>query len=132
DLGTRHPFCRREVLTQGGQVLTLGLEQEDEEEMIEVLTHRHVFPDVLLPFLLRIEYDPATEMAKRRRIADLVVIDPAISLGKPIVEGIGITTAVLAASYEANAQDADLVADWFRVHPKHVIAAVDFERTLAA
>ena len=55
-----------------------------------------------------------------------------VGLSKPIIEGIGITTAVLAASYEANDQDAELVADWFRVHPKHVIAAVDFERSLAA
>jgi uncharacterized protein (DUF433 family) len=71
-------------------------------------------------------------MAKRWCIANLVVIDPIIGLGKPIIEGVGITTAVLAASYLANDQDADLVADWFKVHVKHVIAAVDFERNLAA
>ena len=35
-------------------------------------------------------------MAKRWSIADQVVIDPEIGLGKPIVEGIGIATAVLA------------------------------------
>jgi uncharacterized protein (DUF433 family) len=132
DLRTKHPFCRREILTGDGQVFTLGLDEPGKEEMIEVLTRQHVFPDILLPFLHRIDYDEATEMAKRWCIADLVVIDPGICLGKPIVEGIGIATAVLAASYEANGQDAELVADWFRVHPKHVLAAVDFERSLAA
>jgi uncharacterized protein (DUF433 family) len=71
-------------------------------------------------------------MAKRWCIADLVVIDPAICLGKPIIEEVGITTAILAASYEANDHNVELVADWFRVHPKHVIAAVEFERSLAA
>ena len=132
DLQTRHPFCRREILTRGGQAFTLGLDERGEEEMIEVLTRQRVLPEILLPFLRRIDYDPATEMARRWCIADLVVIDPTICLGKPIIEGIGITTAVLAASYEANDQNAELVADWFRVHPKHVIAAVDFERSLAA
>ena len=132
DLQTRHPFCRREVLTRGGQLFTLGLDEQGEEDMIEILTRQRVFPDILLPFLRRIDYDQATELARRWCIADLVVIDPTICLGKPIIEGIGIATAVLAASYDANDQNAELVADWFRVHPKHVIAAVDFERSLAA
>jgi uncharacterized protein (DUF433 family) len=131
-LRTRHPFCRREVLTQGGQVLTFGLDKPGEEEMIEVLSRQRVFPDILLPFLQKIDYDEVTEMARRWCIADLVVIDPAICLGKPIIAGVGITTAVLAASYQANNQNAELVADWFRVHSKHVIAAVEFERSLAA
>ena len=126
DLGTRHPFCRREVLTNHGKVFTLGLDKQGRREMIEVLTRQRVFPDILLPFLKRIDYDEATELAKRWCIANLVVIDPSICLGKPIIEGVGITTAILAASYEANDQDAELVADWYKVHAKHVIAAVEF------
>ncbi len=132
DLGTRHPFCRREIMTRDGQVFLFGLDPRGREEMIEVLTRQRVFPDILLPFLERMDYDEATEMAKRWCIADLVVIDPTICLGKPIIKGVGISTAVLAASYEANGHDAELVADWFRVHSKHVFAAVEFERNLAA
>jgi uncharacterized protein (DUF433 family) len=131
-LRTKHPFCRREILTRDGQVFTLGLDERGQEEMIEVLRRQRVFPDILLPFRHRIDYDEATEMAKRWCIADQVVIDPEICLGKPTVAGIGMTTAVLAAAYQANGHDAELVADWFRVHPKHVLAAVDFERSLAA
>ena len=132
DLGTRHPFCRREIMTGDGQVFLFGLDPRGMAEMIEILTRQRVFPDILLPFLRRMDYDEATEMARRWCIADLVVIDPAICLGKPIIDGVGITTAVLAASYEANDHDAERVADWFKVHAKHVIAAVDFERNLAA
>lgn len=132
DLDTRHPFCRREILTRHGQVFTLGLDEQGRSEMVEVLSRQRVFPDILLPFLNRIDYNEATAMAERWCIANLVVIDPAICLGKPIVEGVGIATGILAATYAANDRDADLVADWFRVHPKHVIAAVDFERSLAA
>ena len=132
DLKTRHPFCRQEILTKHGQVFTLGLDELGQNEMIEALTRQRVFPDILLPFLKRIDYNEATAMAQRWCIADLVVIDPAICLGKPIVEGVGIATAILAASYEANENNAELVADLFRVHAKHVIAAVEFERSMAA
>jgi uncharacterized protein (DUF433 family) len=130
--GTRHPFCRHEVLTKHGQVFTRGLDDRGREEVVEVLTRQRAFPEILLPFLQRIDYDDATAMARRWCIANLVVIDPTICLGKPIVEGVGVATAILAAAYEANDQNAELVAEWYKVHPKHVIAAVDFERSLAA
>jgi uncharacterized protein (DUF433 family) len=132
ELGTRHPFCRRELMTKDGQVFTFGLDEQGRAEMIEVLSRQRVFPDILLPFLTRIDYDDATEMAQRWRVSDLILIDPEICLGKSVVHGTGIATSILAASYEANDQDAELVADWFRVHPKHVIAAVEFERSLVA
>ncbi|WP_406698854.1 DUF433 domain-containing protein [Singulisphaera sp. Ch08] len=132
DLKTRHPFCRQEILTKHGQVFTLGLDDLGRSEMIEALTRQRVFPDILLPFLKRIDYNEATAMAQRWCIANLVVIDPAICLGKPIVEDIGIATAILAASYDANDNNTELVADLFRVHAKHVLAAVEFERSMAA
>jgi len=62
----------------------------------------------------------------------MVVIDPAICLGKPIVGPVGIATSILASAYQANNQDAEAVAEWYKIHASHVIAAVDFERSLAA
>lgn len=132
DLGTRHPFCRKEVLTDGKKVFTLGLGEENRAEMIEVLSHQRVFVEILLPFLKRLDYDEVTSLARRWCIANMVVIDPRICLGKPIIEDIGIATVILAAAYDANNQDAELVADWYKVHSKHVIAAVEFERSIAA
>jgi DNA-binding transcriptional MerR regulator len=51
ELNTRHPFCRKEVLTDGKRVFTLGLDAENQAEMVEVLTHQKVFAEILLPFL---------------------------------------------------------------------------------
>lgn len=132
DLGTRHPFCRKEILSDGKHVFTLGLNEEGRNEMIEVLSHQRVFAEILLPFLKKIAYDDATLLAQKWMIADMVVIDPAICLGKPIVESVGIATAILAAAYKANSQNAEVVAEWYGVHSSHVMAAVDFERSLAA
>jgi uncharacterized protein (DUF433 family) len=99
--------------------------------MIEVLTRQRVFVDVLLPFLKRIDYDSVTKLASKWSIADKVVVDPTICLGKPIVEEVGVRTTILANSYEANDRDAELVAEWYGLLPTHVLAAVDFERSLA-
>jgi uncharacterized protein (DUF433 family) len=88
--------------------------------------------DILEPFLKRIDYDDVTSLARRWCIADMIVVDPAICFGKPIVAEIGMATSILSMSYYANGNDADIVAGWYDIHAKHVIAAVDFEKTLAA
>jgi uncharacterized protein (DUF433 family) len=100
--------------------------------MIEALTRQRVFVDILLPFLKRIDYDSGTKLASKWSIADKVVIDPTSCLGKPIVEEICIRTTILANAYEANGRDAELVAEWYGVLSAHVLAAVDFERSIAA
>jgi uncharacterized protein (DUF433 family) len=132
DLQTDHPFCRKELLSDGKAVFLRGLDSEGQEELVEVLTRQKVFPQVLLPFLQRIDYEKVTLLARRWRIARMVVVDPAICFGKPIVEAVGIPTAVLAAAYFANDKDAGLVADWYNVHADHILAAVEFERNLVA
>jgi len=132
DLKTPHPFCRKELLSDGKMVFMRGLDAEGREELSEVLTRQKVFPQILLPFLQRIEYDQVTILAKRWRIGLSVILDPAICFGKPIVEQAGIPTSILASAFNANNRDADLVGDWYNVSPEHVLAAVAFERTMAA
>ena len=132
DLNTPHPFCRQEVLTDGKNVFTLGLDDQNRSEMIEVLTQQRVFAEILLPFLKRIDYDDATRLARRWCIADRVVIDPSICFGKPIVSEVGMATSILATAYDANGKNAEVVAGWYDIHAKHVIAAVDFEQSFAA
>ena len=132
DWGTPHPFCRREIMAKDGQIFSYGLDEEGRREMIEVLSRQRVFPDILLPFLTKIDYDRTSELAIRWRIAESVVVDPSICFGKPIVAETGIATSVLASSYAANDRNSELVADWFHIESRHVLAAVDFERGLAA
>ena len=108
------------------------MDADGKEELFEALTGQGVFPDIILPFLQRIDYDQATTVAKRWQIADHVVIDPNICFGKPAVEKLGIATAILAAAYKANGEDAELVASWYDVHPDQILAAARFEEKLAA
>ncbi|HTK77326.1 MAG TPA: DUF433 domain-containing protein [Gemmataceae bacterium] len=131
DLDVKHPFCHQRLLTDGKTVLTSGLDEQGREELIEVLSRQKVFPEIIQPFLHRIDYD-RIEMARRWRIADQVVVDPGLCFGKPVVEAAGMPTAILAAGYRANADDEDVVADWYNVASADVLAAVRFERSLAA
>ncbi len=131
DLDSSHPFCHQQLLTDGKTVLTHGLDAEGQEEIIEVLSGQRVFADLIRPFLQKIDYD-AQSLARRWRIANNVVLDPTIQFGRPVVAGVSIATAVLAAAYQANDHDADLVADWYNVDPENVRAAVSFESKLAA
>jgi hypothetical protein len=43
-----------------------------------------------------------------------------------------VRTTILADAYQANDRDAELVAEWYGLLPAHVLAAVDFEQSLAA
>ena len=132
DLATKHPFCRKELLTDGKKVFLKNVSAIGEPELVEVLTKQGVFTDFILPFLRTIDYDKVGFLARRWRIAESVVIDPQICFGSPIVEAAGIPTSVLAEAYLANQNDASLIADWYGVAQESVLAAAAFERKLAA
>jgi uncharacterized protein (DUF433 family) len=131
DLRTPHPFCRQELLTKGEALLLGAIESVGRGKLAEALRDRGFFAQVLLPFLKALEYD-RKKLARRWRIADSVVVDPGIRFGAPIIEDTGIPTYILAAAYHANQEDSELVASLYNVKPEHVLAAVRFERELAA
>lgn len=132
ELDAGHPFCRRELYTFGKRIFMHGLDEEGRVEVTDVLTRQKVFPNVIQPFLRSLDYDSATAMARRWRIAPKVVVNPEICFGQPIVEAAGIPTAVLFRSFRANSEKAEAVADWFGVSRESVVAAVEFERGLSA
>jgi uncharacterized protein (DUF433 family) len=127
-LGVEHPFCRKELLTDGKTVFTQNVDPAGREHLIEVLTGQGVFPQIILPFLKKIDYDKVRLLARRWRIADAVVIDPGICYGAPVIEAVGMPTAILADAYRANGNDAHVVCEWYNVKKADVLAAVSFEK----
>jgi len=59
----------------------------------------------------------------------LVLIDPRISFGKPILVGIGVPTSVVADRHEAGESIAELARD-YECETSQIQAAVDYERAL--
>ena len=129
---TNHPFCRKEVLTDGQKIFTLGLDAASCDEITEALTGQKAFPSVIRPFLRSLDYDEANRCAFRWRIANRVIVDPGICFGQPVVQPVGLPTVILSNAYVANGNDAEAVARWYEITTQDVLAAVEFEKHIAA
>jgi uncharacterized protein (DUF433 family) len=130
---TKHPFAREEFYTDdtGRQVFCkIASEDGEKDYLIDILEHQHAIPDVLLPFLKRVEYCGDTKLAQLLPLMGRVVADPRRKFGKPIVRGTGMSTLILYDCYRAT-QSLDQVADWYDVTPDDVAEAVSFETEFA-
>ena len=56
-----------------------------------------------------------------------VVVDPARSFGRPILNAQGLSVRRIAAAYAANDNQIDLVARWFDIPVEAVEAAIRYE-----
>ena len=118
DLGSRHPLVAQRFETDGvdlfiqlyGQLVNLS--QPGQLAMREVLE----------AYLRRIEWDAAGIVARlypftRKRAPDeprVIVIDPRISFGRPVLAGSGIPTVVIAERYKAGESIDQLADDYDR------------------
>jgi uncharacterized protein (DUF433 family) len=132
DWETRHPFARKEIRTDGQKILLRALDEPERRIVCESIARSQVFESIIRPTLKKIEYGPASNLAMKWHLSPLVVLNPRVCFGQPIVEPIGITTYVLAASYLANGRNARRVANWYEIEEKHVMAAVEYETRSAA
>ena len=132
DLGVEHPFGRRELLTDGRSVFLAGLDPRGKKEVIEVLSGQKAFPQIILPFLKKLNFDSTSRLANKWNIAKGVVVNPGICFGQPIVEAKGIPTHLIAKAVVANGNDIQAVADWYEMTTGQVSYAVQFEQKLAA
>lgn len=131
DYKQKHPFAYSRLATDGVEVFLRVPDMDGKDQLVEILTKQMVFPEIIEPFLKQLDYDPDTHLARLWRIGDGVLLNPGISLGKPVVDGVFVKTEVLAAAYHANKKDADAVARWYNVAPDDVMTAVLFEAGLA-
>jgi len=129
-LETYHPFSSKRLLTDGKKVFVHVAYESGDETLKELLSRQHSFPDVLKPYLTQIDYDPDSWLARIWRPTKEVAIDPERKFGKPIIDSTGIATSILAAAYDANQQDEDLVAAWYGAAAEDVRAAVSYEESL--
>lgn len=128
-LHTEHPFCHSELHTDGKRIFLCAANQVHEEILSEVISRQQFFL-YIKEKLQHIDYNEVTRLAQRWRVADGIVIDPLVSMGKPTIENSGVTSYVIANQYAANANNAGLVADLYGISQKDVANAVNFEKWL--
>jgi len=131
-----YPLHSRRFVTDGKKIFMEAIERVGEQpKLLDVRRRQFAIDAVIRPSLIEgIEYGRDSEavrwypMAKRR----VIVLDPQIQFGEPIIAEAGIPTDTLAAAYAAEGEDAARVGRLFRVSPQAVKAAVAFEHRLAA
>lgn len=131
-LKATHPFCTHEFLTDGREIFIEIMRREDRPGLLELSRSQHVFRDFLKPYLKNVDVEG---QAPRRwwpmGKAHQVVLDPARSLGKPIIAKQGVRTLVLAEAYAAE-RSIERVAAWYEVTPDSVREAIRYEESIAA
>ena len=127
ELGTKHPFCHYDLYTDGKRIFISAANQLGEEKLSDVVSHQQFFLHIKEK-LEHIDYSDVTKHAHRWRIAQGIVVDPIISMGKPTIKNTGVTTYVIANQYCANKKNSILVADLFAISEEDVVNAVKFEQ----
>ena len=99
------------------------------------------FKEIIEKYLTRIEYDSNKGIAAHlypyltrhpKELEDepkLVLIDPRISFGKPVLVGVGVPTAVIADRNDAGESIGELAKD-YGCEASIIKQAIDYERTL--
>ena len=128
ELNVKHPFCHSDLYTDGRRIFSLAASKisKSNEKLSDVISHQQFFLHIKEK-LSHIDYGTISKIAERWRIAQGVVIDPFINMGKPTVENTGVTTYIIANQYYANRENTSLIADLYDVSEGDIVNAVKFE-----
>jgi len=131
-----YPLHSRHFVTDGRKIFLEAVERAGEEaKILDVRDRQFAIDAVIRPSLLEgIEYGDNSQALRwypvpKRKV---IVLDPILQFGEPIIAEAGVPTDTLAAAFKAEQGDAQRVARLYRVTPQAVRAAVDFEHRLAA
>ena len=83
----------------------------------------------------RIDFDDVSGLACRwypRGKEGHVVVDPAMSFGRPTLVGHSVATSNILDFYQAEDENVQAACDWWGLSPEEVEAAVAFEHSIAA
>lgn len=128
ELGTAFPFAHEDLRTDGVAIIRHAVDSAGDTCFTDVVTRNRLFKEIS-GGLQAVDYG-AEKLAELWRIAGGVTIDPLRAFGQPTVLGSNVTTHVIAAQFEANDRDTDLVANLYDISPERVRDAVAFEKGL--
>ena len=127
-LQTSHPFCTRKFRTLAGKIL---LDLEDAAgipRVLELARNQQVMDAIVRPFTEDVHFEENDPVLWRpSQGAGRVVLDPARSFGRPLIDRGAVPTATLHKTWLAEGKNAGTAARWYGVTPEDVEAAVSFE-----
>ena len=133
--GTDHPFAFRKFKTDGRKIFTHLSKQGSSPSLVQLgSAGQALFAQLVEKHLVNIAFDPVSKLAMKwwpLGRGSLVILDPTITFGAPVLEGTGIRTLNLYNAWKAEGS-AKRVARWFEVEERLVIEAVRFEESKIA
>jgi uncharacterized protein (DUF433 family) len=130
-----YPLHSRRFVTDGRRIFMEAVERINEDpKLLDVRGRQYAIADIIRPSLLEgIDFDNADEARRWYPVPKkrLIVLDPQVQFGEPIVADGGVPTDTLAAAFKAEGEDVNRVARLYRVKPQEVRAAVAFEHRMA-
>ena len=115
-----HPLAEQKIETDGRDIFVRSLGKLIAASRAGQLE----MPELVESYLRRIEWDEFGLASRlypftRKRQPDepkVIVIDPRISFGRPVLTGTGIRTAIVAERYKAGESIEELAKDYSREH----------------
>ena len=137
-LGIKH-FAHQSFFTDGKKICLKVKEKDVAKEkdmaILELLSDgQWVISDVIIQLAHQIDFDKSTESAIRwfpLEGSRLIVLDPLISFGQPIIAEKGITTENIFDLFIAEGKKIHPICEWMNLTSEEVEAAVNFESHLA-
>lgn len=130
--GEDHPFAtKNRFRTDGKKIFLEVVETEEERRILDIMTDNFVMAPVIDKSLFETIFY-AQDLAYRwRPLRDLplIILDPKIAFGRPVIDKTWTPTHTLYNSYKVEGEYS-AVADEYSVSEDAVRQAVDFERSL--
>lgn len=129
-LKVKSPLARRELLTDGLSIFTEHL-----GDLLNLSAGGQLaIREIIEIYLERVEHDEEGlayrfypfSRGEGRDAPKMIVIDPNISFGRPIIAGSGVRTGVIAKFFNAG-ESIDELANEYRLQPSHIEEAVRYE-----
>jgi uncharacterized protein (DUF433 family) len=136
---SEHPLVEYQFQHDGVDLFT-EIERDVERDLVNVSKKGQIaIREVMTAYLKRIARDSKGSaialypfLKRDPQLVEgpkLVLIDPRISFGKPILVGVGVPTSVVADRHEAGETIAELAND-YECEESEIEAAIDYERAL--
>ncbi len=131
-----YPLQSKRFLTDGKRIFMDAVEDSGQRgKLLDVRGRQFVFGSVIRPSLFDdVEFDAQGNSVRWFPVPKkrLIVVDPARRFGQSILLSRNVTTTTLYDSFIAEKGDREFVAGIWRVTEEEVMAAVRFEKRMAA
>ena len=132
-LGVTH-FAGQRFFTDGRKVY-LEIREKGDGLLQLISGGQWPIAPVIRALAERIDFDDVSGLACRwypRGRIGRVVLDPALSFGRPTLIGHSVATSNIFDFYQAEGESIQAACDWWGLSPEEVEAAVAFEDSVAA